>query len=86
MAISRLPYFGLWLFLVASSLFGAWLTGDGIDPAWATSIVMLIASLKVVLVMTCFMELGSAPGRWQWPFALWLVLVTALLIGGFIVS
>ncbi len=83
MAILRLPYFFLWLFLVASSVFGAWLTWEHIAPAQATTLIMLIASLKVALVMACFMELGSAPRRWQWPFATWLVLVTAALIAGF---
>lgn len=86
MAFFRLPYSSVWLFLVLASVVGAWITQAIVNPTWATSIVLLIASLKVALVMGCFMELGSAPGRWQWPFVLWLVAVTALLVVGFIVS
>lgn len=52
-------------------------------PGLAASAVILIASLKIRLVFTRFMELHWPVRPWRLVFEVWMGVVTLLLLGGY---
>jgi heme/copper-type cytochrome/quinol oxidase subunit 4 len=76
----------VWLALLTATAFTAFLTETGRGNSWATSAILVIASAKIGLIMTTFMELDAAPRRMQLAFGLWLTTVTSIVVVGLLVS
>jgi ABC-type Mn2+/Zn2+ transport system permease subunit len=75
----------VWLALLIATGMTAWIVGMDAGQNWATSAILAVAAVKIGLVMAWFMELRSAPTVWQIVFGVWLLVVSTLLIGSFIV-
>lgn len=58
-----------------------WLAKDLVLPTIATVAIVLIAVVKIRLVLIHFMELRTAPLAWRLVFEIWLVAVTCLIVG-----
>lgn len=76
----------VWLALLIATGLTAWIASMDAGKYWATSAILAVAAVKIALVMTWFMELRAAPTPWQIAFSAWLLAVSALLIGSFIVT
>lgn len=64
----------VWLVLMISTAASTWwFTQPMFDPVICTLAVMVIAAIKVVLVMTHFMELRGAPRPWQLAGSIWVL-------------
>jgi ABC-type nickel/cobalt efflux system permease component RcnA len=74
----------IWLLLVAVTLF-SWAITEQAANAWLASIsVILIAAFKIYLIFEHFMELKWPHKPWWLALHIWLVVVTSLIIGGYI--
>lgn len=72
----------VWLLLMASTAASTWWFVQPLfSPVASTLAVMLIATLKVVLVMSHFMELRDAPRPWQIAGAVWVIAAAGTVIG-----
>lgn len=58
-----------------------WLAEDAFTPAVATVAIILIAAVKIRFVMRYFMELRDAPLPWRSVTDAWLVTVTGVIVG-----
>jgi hypothetical protein len=81
--VLRSPATAVWVVLVLATLLAARLSEAGGSAAVA---VVLIASVKILLVMSEFMELRTAPPVWRWLAGGWLVLVAAVVLGGHVLG
>lgn len=75
-----------WLLLVAATLASGWLTHDLPDGSWATGLVILIAAVKIRLVIVHFMEVTWQARAWRLALEIWVTLVTAVILGGYLLS
>ena len=57
-----------------------WVSKNGISAATATTLVVLIAALKVRLILIHFMELGHAPLRWRLLFEGWNIACLGVIL------
>lgn len=76
----------VWLALLATTALTAVLSETQYAESWATSVILLIASVKIALVIAYFMELKTAPRAWQAAYAIWLTMVTAIVVVGLAIS
>lgn len=75
-----------WMLLCALTLLTLALLENGAWPR-ATSVgVALVAMVKARLVLVHFMELPLALPHWRQLYGIWIVVATAILIIGYIVS
>jgi len=74
----------VWVALLALTGLTAWVSDIDGGTHWPTTIILLVASLKIGLVMLYFMELKLAPRAWQCAYAVWVAAVSAVLVLGFI--
>lgn len=80
----RSPLSRVWLLLLTATGLTTWLTETEHGVHWATLAILTIASAKIGLIMAQFMELKTAPAAWRWVFTLWLGVVTAIVLSGFV--
>jgi heme/copper-type cytochrome/quinol oxidase subunit 4 len=72
----------VWIGLMTATCVSAWVfSKDAFSPTVAVVGIFLIAALKVRFVMLDFMELRHAPVAARVVFELWIVVVTALILG-----
>lgn len=72
----------VWLGLMLLTVITTWgLSKDVFTPAVAVAGIFLIAAIKVRFVMLDFMELRDAPISVRVAFQVWIVGVTALILG-----
>lgn len=82
MVYFRNPASFVWATLILATCASTWwLSTDAFAPVVATVAIVLIAALKVRLVMLYFMELRSAPLRWRVVTDAWLLTVTGVIVG-----
>jgi predicted membrane channel-forming protein YqfA (hemolysin III family) len=74
----------IWLILIAASLLSWLLTEDTQAAKWGATGVILIAALKVNLVVAHFMELKWQPAPYRFVLLGWILLVTSIIIGGYL--
>lgn len=78
----------IWLLLVGATLL-SWEMGHGVgidDARLAGAAIIAVSFVKVRFVVFEFMEIRGAP-RWMRVFGdIWITLITALLIGRFLLS
>lgn len=81
----RLPLGATWALLVAATLlsYASWLDAGWIDPRIAGSVVIVIALAKAWLIGMRFMELGEAILPLRLAYALWVLIVGAVLLAMF---
>lgn len=78
----RKPATLIWVALMVATCASTWwLSKDLVLPTVATVAIVLIAAVKIRLVLMHFMELKSAPWAWRLVFEIWLVAVTGLIVG-----
>lgn len=71
----------VWLVLMLSTAASTWWFSQPMfAPVVSTLAVMIIATVKVGLVMTHFMELRSAPRAWQLAGAIWLAGASSVVV------
>lgn len=71
----------VWLVLMLSTAASTWwFTQPSFSPVICTVAVMLIAAVKVVLVMTHFMELRGAPRPWQITGGVWVIAAAGTVV------
>jgi cytochrome c oxidase subunit IV len=58
-----------------------WLSKDAFTPTVATVAIILIAAIKIRFVMRCFTELCRAPLPWRLITDAWLLTVTGVIVG-----
>jgi hypothetical protein len=72
-----------WVLLIALALLSWTLTEHGGAARLATTAVVLIGATKVRLVVTHFMELQPGHMPWRRAFDVWVVVVSAIILGGY---
>ena len=72
----------VWLSLVALTIGSWWIAEHGASPAFAATLVVLVAAVKVHLVIDHFMELRWRPLPWRLPFEGWIVAAVIVIAGG----
>lgn len=71
----------VWLLLIVATLISWWIgTDHGVHPHLATTIVLVVAFVKVRFVGLYFMELRDAPVRLRLALEGWCLIVCAVLI------
>ena len=78
----RKPATVIWVALMLATCASTWwLSKDLVLPTVATVAIVLIAAVKIRLVLMHFMELRSAPLAWRLVFEIWLLVITGLILG-----
>jgi hypothetical protein len=72
----------VWLLLVAATLIGWFVTEDVEAARWGSTTVILIAAFKINLVIAHFMELDWQPAAYRIVLSGWILVVSAIIIGG----
>lgn len=71
----------VWLLLIVSTAASTWWFSQPMfAPEVCTVAVMLIATIKVGLVMSHFMELRSAPRPWQVASGTWVTVTAGMVL------
>lgn len=84
--IAKHPMTLTWLVLVAATLVLYALAEQVAVSRGAIACVILIAAFKVRLVFLQFMELKSGAMPWRLVAEVWIVVVTAILLGVYLVT
>jgi heme/copper-type cytochrome/quinol oxidase subunit 4 len=72
----------VWIGLVLATCASTWvLSLEAFSPAVAVLGIFVIAAVKVWFVMQDFMELRTAPTGVRVVFGLWILIVTAVILG-----
>ena len=72
----------VWLVLMLSTVASTWWFSQPVfTPEVGTIAVMVIATIKVSLVMSHFMELRGAPRPWQVAGAIWVIAAAGTVMG-----
>lgn len=72
----------VWLVLMLSTAASTWWFSQPMfSPVVCTVAVMAIATIKVGLVMSHFMELRGAPRPWQIAGAIWVIAAAGTVMG-----
>jgi heme/copper-type cytochrome/quinol oxidase subunit 4 len=78
----RKPATIIWAALMLATCASTWWLGkDLVLPTAATVAIVIIAAVKIRLVLMHFMELRTAPWAWRLVFEIWLVAITGLIVG-----
>jgi cytochrome c oxidase subunit IV len=78
------PVTFVWAALVLATAFAWWSASGGVvSSSEATAIVVMVATVKARLVILHFMDLKAAPRSWRFVFEAWVVLSTAVILGGY---
>lgn len=83
-AVRHMAATGPWALLVIATLASGWLTHDLPDGRWSTALVILIAATKIRLVVVHFMEVTWGPRAWRLALEIWVLLATAIILGGYL--
>jgi heme/copper-type cytochrome/quinol oxidase subunit 4 len=87
MTLSSSTVTKVWLALVVVTVTTTWvLSENGIPAELAVIAIMLLAAVKVGLIMWHFMDLREAPVAWQAAFGTWIVVVTGIVLGFYVVT
>jgi hypothetical protein len=70
----------VWATLVLATLLTGWLAETRAGLHWVAIVIILIASTKIAMVMSEFMELRTAPIVWRLVMGGWVLLVTAVVL------
>jgi hypothetical protein len=70
----------VWVLLIGATVSAGWLAENERGVRWAGMAMLLIASAKIGLIVSHFMEVRFAPFKWKGIFAAWLCLVTAAVL------
>jgi heme/copper-type cytochrome/quinol oxidase subunit 4 len=74
----------VWVVLMLATCLTWWsANGGAVPPVEATAVVMVIAAFKARLVILHFMNLKGAPHSWRFLFEGWVVVSTAVILGGY---
>jgi heme/copper-type cytochrome/quinol oxidase subunit 4 len=74
----------VWIVLMLATCLTWWSAkGGAVPPIEATAIVMVVAAVKARLVILHFMKLKGAPPSWRLLFEGWVVVSTAVILGGY---
>lgn len=73
----------VWALLVALTTVGWLLAEEGSNAALGTTVVILIAAVKINLVISRFMELDWRPLPFRLLTMLWLGVATSTILGGY---
>jgi hypothetical protein len=76
----------VWALLVLATLLTGWLAETRAGLHWVAIVIILIASTKIAVVMSEFMELRTAPVVWQLVMGGWLLVVTAVVLSGHVIG
>jgi caa(3)-type oxidase subunit IV len=72
-----------WLVLVAATI-AAWLvTENAADGRLATTLVIVIASIKIRMIVIYFMEVPWTARRWRLALELWIGGACLIVLGGY---
>lgn len=72
----------VWIGLIVATCVSTWLLSRSVfSPTVAVVGIFVIAAVKVWFVMQDFMELRTAPPALRVVFGLWIVAVTAVVLG-----
>lgn len=85
-ALWRLPITRAWLALVCATLLVFALVENEAPARMATIAIVLIAAFKLRLVFLHFMELSSGAMPWRRLAEIWIAVVTALLVGLYLLT
>ncbi len=85
-ALLALPMTRAWLALVAATLVVFALAENDAPARLATIAIVLIASFKVRLVFLYFMELASGAMPWRLVAEIWMLVVTAIIVGSYVMT
>jgi len=78
------PVTFVWAALVLATGLAWWSANGGVvSSIEATAIVVIVAAVKARLVILHFMDLKEAPRSWRLLFEAWVVLATAVILGGY---
>jgi heme/copper-type cytochrome/quinol oxidase subunit 4 len=72
-----------WMILIAAALASWALTERTAAMRIGTSLVILIAAVKIRLVIAHFMELRFQPSPWRMVFEGWTFAITTIILGGY---
>jgi heme/copper-type cytochrome/quinol oxidase subunit 4 len=75
----------VWGFLLAAVAAACWLSATQRGSAGASFAIFLLAAAKIHLILWHFMELKRAPVPWRIAASVWLALVTAISLSGYVV-
>ncbi len=84
--IMRLPMTRAWLVLVAATVLVFTLAENNAPARMATITIMLIAAFKLRLVFLYFMELASGVMPWRMFADVWMLVVTGIIIGLYLLA
>jgi hypothetical protein len=76
----------VWAPLVLATLLTGWLAETRAGLHWVAIVIILIASTKIAVVMSEFMELRTAPVVWRLVMGGWLLVVTAVVLSGHVIG
>ena len=82
----RLPMTRAWCALVIATLVVFALIENDAPARIATVAIVLIAGFKVRLVFLYFMELASGAMPWRMVAEVWVLTVTALILGAYLLA
>jgi Prokaryotic Cytochrome C oxidase subunit IV len=71
-----------WVLLVLATLLTGWLAETRAGLHWVAIVIILLASTKIAIVMSEFMELRTAPLVWRLVMGSWLLIVTTVVLSG----
>ncbi|MCC6709791.1 MAG: cytochrome C oxidase subunit IV family protein [Gammaproteobacteria bacterium] len=85
-SLFKLPMTRAWLALFAATLTVAVLVENDAPARSATIAIILIAAFKLRLVFLHFMELSSGAMPWRLVAEIWVAVVTAVILGGYLIT
>ena len=84
--LMHLPMTRAWLVLVAATALVFTLAENNAPARIATITIMLIAAFKLRLVFLYFMELASGVMPWRLFAEVWMLVVTSIIVGFYLLS
>lgn len=82
----HLPITRAWLVLVVATLLVFTLAENDAPARIASITIMLIATFKMRLVFLYFMELASGAKPWRMFAEVWMLVVTGIIVGVYMIS
>jgi Prokaryotic Cytochrome C oxidase subunit IV len=76
----------IWLLLIGATLASYFVTEDTQAAKLGATAVILIAAFKINMVAAHFMELGWQPRPYRLVISGWILLVTIIIIGGYLAA
>ena len=82
MTYARNPVVAVWAVLILATCASTWwLSKDAFSPMVGTVAVIVVAAVKIRFVVLYFMEVRTAPVPLRVVTEVWLLAVTALILG-----